>query len=94
MADKLERIKRNFLWGTSESSLNAPWWQEIRFVHLLRLVAWGTGRLCFNQALVGKRLWRFGHEACHLWPKILGRQYGGPSTKVSRGLMGVDYCVI
>lgn len=46
----------------------------------------------FNQALLGKWLWRFGHEACHLWQQILGRKYGGPSTKVG-GSWGVDYCV-
>ena len=68
MANRLERIQRNFLWGSSEEAFKYP------------LVAWnnvcwpiergglGIRRFgLFNQALHGKWLWHFGSETNHLW---------------------------
>ena len=67
VADKLEHIQRNFLWGSSEEC----------FKHFL--VVWG--KVCsplekgglgvrklvhFNQDPLGKWLWRFGQEGTHL----------------------------
>ena len=50
VVDKLERIQRNFLWGAcgglQRRVLNTPWWHGTRFVHPLRWVVWGLGRLC------------------------------------------------
>lgn len=72
VADKLEKIQRSFLWETSEE------------VYKYLLLAWN--KVCsgieigglgivkianFNQALLGKWLWRFGHEVNHLWCQVL-----------------------
>ena len=46
----------------------------------------------FNQALLGKWLWRFGSETNHLWNQVIATKYGessgGLCTRVSRGAHG------
>ena len=93
---RLESIQRNFLWGSSEGSFKYP------------LVAWenvclpdemgGLGIrsvVPFNQALLGKWLWRYGHEVTHLWRRVISTKYGkgqgGGVILFVGGLMGVAY---
>ena len=51
----------------------------------------------FNQALLGKWLWRFGEEVNHLWRQVIATKYGEVSggwctrTRVVRGTHG---CVL
>ena len=49
----------------------------------------------FNQALLGKRLWRFGHEVTHLWRRVISTKYGevmgGGVQKCAGGLMVVVF---
>ena len=46
----------------------------------------------FNQALLGKWLWRFGQEGTHLWWRVVATKYGegqgGWNTKVYRRAHG------
>ena len=46
----------------------------------------------FNQALLRKWLWRYGHEVTHLWKTVISTKYGedqeGWSTKVCKGTHG------
>ena len=46
----------------------------------------------FNQALLVKRLWRFGQEGTHLWRRVVATKYGegqgGWNTKVCRRVHG------
>ena len=46
----------------------------------------------FNQALLGKWLWRFGNEVTHLWHHVIATKYGktrgGWCTRVVRGTHG------
>ena len=30
----------------------------------------------FNQVLLGKWLWRYGHEISHLWQRVIAMKYG------------------
>ena len=46
----------------------------------------------FNQALLGKWLWRFGREGTHLWRRVIASKYGegqgGWNTKICRRAHG------
>ena len=46
----------------------------------------------FNQALLGKWLWGFGHEVTHLWGRVISAKYGegqgGWCTKVCKRTHG------
>ena len=48
----------------------------------------------FNQDLLGKWLWRYGHEDTHLWRRVISTKYGegqGGGVLKCAGLMGVAY---
>ena len=72
VAARMESIQRNFLWGSSEGSfkyLLVAWEKVCLPVELgglgIRSVA------SFNQVLLGKWLWRYGHEVTHLWWRVI-----------------------
>ena len=67
VAARLESIQRNFLWGSYEGSFKYPLvaWEKV----CLPIEMGGLGIrsvVSFNQALLGKWLWRYGHEVTHL----------------------------
>ena len=75
--DRLERIQRTFLWGSSNDVfkyLLVAWDKVVWPVEIGGLGIRNT-RL-FNQALLGKWLWRFGKEATHLWRQVIATKYG------------------
>ena len=68
MAIRLERIQRNFLWGSSVECFKYPLvaWEKVCLPR--ELGGLGIWKLVpFNQALLGKWLWRYDHETSHLW---------------------------
>jgi hypothetical protein len=90
----IEKIQRNFLWGTTE---------EVAKFHLVK---WNKvcsplshGGLAiknlrrFNEALLGKWLWRFGVERDAFWRKVIIAKYGsldgGWMSKAPSGPHGV-----
>ena len=77
MADKLERIQRNFLWGSSEECFKylLVAWEKV--CSPLEMGGLGISKLVhFNQALLEKWLWRFGQEGTHLWRRVVATKYG------------------
>ena len=54
----------------------------------------GLGIGNFNQTLLGKWLWHFGHEVNHLWHQVIASKYGEDSegwcTRVGRGTCGCE----
>ena len=89
VAIRLERIQRNFLWGSSVECFKYPLvaWEKVCLPRELG----GLGIrnfVSFNQALLGKWLWRYGHEITHLWRRVIAMKYGegkrGWSTRVCR----------
>ena len=68
VATRLECIQRNFLWGSSIECFKYPLvaWENVCLPR--ELGGLGIRKLVpFNQALLGKWLWRYGHETLHLW---------------------------
>ncbi|KAL4594155.1 hypothetical protein ACB092_12G000800 [Castanea dentata] len=68
VADRLERIQRNFLWGRSTDVFKyslVAWEKVVWPMEAGDLGIWRIG--LFNQALLGKWFWHFGKEATHLW---------------------------
>ena len=77
VAYRLERIQRNFLWGSSVKCFKYPLvaWEKV----FLPRESGGLGirtLASFNQALLGKWLWRYGHETSHLWRRVIAMKYG------------------
>ena len=77
VASRLKCIQRNFLWGSSvecfKYSLVA--WEKVSLPR--ELGGLGIRKLVpFNQALLGKWLWRYGHETSHLWQRVIAMKYG------------------
>ena len=77
MAARMESIQRNFLLGTSEGSFKYPLvaWENVCLP--IKLGGLGIRSVAsFNQALLGKWLWHYGHEVTHLWQRIISTKYG------------------
>ena len=93
VAMRLERIQRNFLWGSLAECFKYPLvaWEKVGLPR--ELGGLGIRNLVsFNQALLGKLLWRYGHETTHLWRRVITMKYGegngGWSTRVCRRAYG------
>ena len=77
MAARMESIQRNFLLGTSEGSFKYPLvaWENVCLP--VKLGGLGIRSVAsFNQALLGKWLWHYGHEVTHLWWRVISTKYG------------------
>ena len=75
VAKRIEKIQRNFLWGFTEEvdKFHLVKWEVICSPYSHRGLAIKNLRK-FNEALLGKWLWRFGMEREALWRK--GRLFG------------------
>ena len=77
VAHRLEKLQRDFLWGSigEEKRFHLIRWDKV----YLSLQNGGLAikNLClFNQALLGKWIWRFGTEHDFLWRKVIEAKYG------------------
>ena len=78
MATKLECIQRNFVGGSSVECFKYPLvaWEKVCLPHVLGGL--GIRKLVpFNQALLGKWLWRYDHETSHLWRRVIAIKIQG-----------------
>ena len=68
IANRIEKLQRNFLWSGIDES---PKFRLVKWAQVyspLKSGALGVWNLrIFNQALLGKWLWRYGMETTHLW---------------------------
>ena len=77
MVTRLECIQRNFVGGSSVECFKYPLvaWEKVCLSR--ELGGLGIRNLAsFNLALLGKWLWRYGHETTHLWRKAITMKYG------------------
>ena len=81
------------MWGSSAECFKYPLvaWEKICLPR--ELGGLGIHNLVsFNQYLLGKWLWRYGHETSHLWRRVIAMKYGEGkgewSTRVCRWAHG------
>jgi hypothetical protein len=77
VANRLERLQRNFLWGgiNEEKKFHLVKWSLV--CSPVQNGGLGIRNLrSFNQALLGKWLWRFATERDALWRKVVEVKYG------------------
>ncbi|XP_059650347.1 uncharacterized protein LOC132296126 [Cornus florida] len=75
--DRIEQIQRNFLWGGrgEEFKYHLVRWEQV--CKPIKLGGLGIRRLIpFNQALLGKWLWRYGKESHRPWRRLVSCRYG------------------
>ena len=94
VANRIERLQRNFLWDSfgDDPKIHLVKWATV----CSPISSGGLGirkiRL-FNEALLGKWLWRFGIEKDALWRQVLEMKYGcvwgGWCTRSVNGHYGV-----
>ena len=95
IAIRIERLQRNFLWGGIDES---PKFRLVKWAQVcspLKSGSLGIRNLrAFNQALLGKWLWRYGRETTHLWRRVIetkfGNDWGGWCTKEVSNPYGVS----
>jgi hypothetical protein len=77
VAKRIESLQRNFLWGGmgEEQKLHLVAWDRV--CTPIPQGGLGVRHLTpFNQALLGKWLWRFGLEELLLWRRVVVAKYG------------------
>jgi hypothetical protein len=77
VAKRIEKIPLNFLWGTSEEVIN---FHLVNWDHICTPYLNGGLNIRnlrrFNEALLGKWLWRFRVEREALWRQVVVAKYG------------------
>ena len=78
VAQRLEKIQRDFLWGGMGEEFKYHLVSWDRVCEMLCYGGLGIKNLVlFNQALLGKWLWQYAIEKEALWCKIVELKYGG-----------------
>ena len=73
VANKIERLQRDLLWGDSKTHLVG--WDKV--CAPLKNGGLGVRKLTtFNKALLEKWLWRFGIEDTRLWRRVVALKFG------------------
>ena len=78
VANQIERLQRNFLWGSfgDDPKIHLVKWASV--CAPISLGGLGIRKISlFNEALLGKWLWRFGIEKDALWRQVIEMKYGG-----------------
>jgi hypothetical protein len=93
VTNRIERIQRNFLWGSYGDGVNHHLVNWDIVCSPIRYGGLGIRKIVvFNKALLGKWMWRFGIEDSKLWRRVIATKYGinsgGWSTKNPRGSHG------
>lgn len=73
----MEKLQQDFLWGGmgDESKFHLMKWADV--CKPIRCGGFGVKNLqLFNGALLGKWLWRYGHEQEALWRRVIELKYG------------------
>ena len=73
MANKIEKLQRDFLWGDSKTHLLV--WDKV----CMPIANGGLGvrkLTTFNKVLLGKWLWRFGFRENRLWRRVIALKFG------------------
>ena len=73
VANKIEKLRRDFLWG--DRKIHLVGWDKV----CAPIANGGLGirkLTTFNKALLGKWLWRFGKEEDWLWRRVVASKYG------------------
>ena len=72
MDEKIRKDLGNFLRGASEEVFKYPLVVWDKVCSPIDVGGVGIGKIGnFNQALLGKWLWRFGHEVNHMWSRVM-----------------------
>ena len=77
VANQIEKLQRDFLWGgiSDEQKFHLVKWATV----CTPIASGGLGIRkvrTFNEALLGKWLWRFGMERVALWRQVIAMKYG------------------
>jgi hypothetical protein len=93
VANRIERIQHNFLWGSYGDGVNHHLVNWDIVCSPIYYGGLGVRKLVvFNKALLGKWLWRFGIEESKIWRRVIATKYGvnsgGWSTQNTRGSHG------
>ena len=77
VANHIEKVQWNFLWGGlgDEPKFHLVRWTTVCTPPLSGVLGIRKVRL-FNDALLGKWLWRFGIEKDALWRRVIEVKYG------------------
>ena len=77
VAYRMEKLQQDFLWGGmgDESKFHLMKWADV--CKPIQCGGFGVKNLqLFNGALLGKWLWRYGHEQEALWIRVIELKYG------------------
>ncbi len=78
VAHRIEKIQQDFLWGGLGEEFK---YRLVNWDHVCEPICCGgleiRNLVLFNQALLGKWLWRYASEKEALWRKLVESKYGG-----------------
>lgn len=74
---EMERIMRNFLWGSRSTTKKISWvnWSRVTLPKCRGVVGIKKLRLV-NKALHAKWLWRYGTQKQAIWKRIINQKFG------------------